>query len=149
MNELKKVKMKQERKVVSGYRSLMMSKHYISLCLIVSFFLVSYYGYAPSPIYILLIFYLLPPIIENSLKEYIGKRKDNFISKLIAESPFYLTTLQKKYRFNKLNYVSNSMVYIIILLWFYNKYWGGTSPRYLFVIKYTYKSPTTTFVLPR
>jgi hypothetical protein len=113
--------MKSEIRAVSGYRALIISRNYISLLLgIVSLYL-GFIKYAVSSLYILLLLLALPPILRFALLDYSKKNPSRFIAGITKDIPFKLNFLKEKYKYTRLNYISNSISYlfalVLICLW--------------------------------
>jgi len=125
MNECDKATvMRKEIKIISNYRALLISKFFICICLIIASYIVGYFGYATSPVYILLIFMVLPPIFSFAFKDYSKKFNYNFLKNITEDAPFLLINMKRKYNYSRVGYVSNSITFIFTLLllclWKYN-----------------------------
>lgn len=116
--------MKKEIRSLSNYRSLQICKLFISVSLVIASFYVGLLDYAASPVYILLFYLVLPPLLSFILKDYNEKHNHPFLQSLIKDQPFLLNTLKKKYHYNKLNYTVNTISFFFVLfllcLWQYN-----------------------------
>jgi hypothetical protein len=77
-----------------------------------------------SPLYILILFHTLPPILIFALKDYAQKYKYPVLINATEDKPFLLNNLKRKYKYSKIKYITNSISYfitiILISLWQYN-----------------------------
>jgi hypothetical protein len=116
--------MKKEIRAVSNYKAMRISKYYISICLFLSAYVVGYFDYAASPVYILLVYLTLPSILAFAFQDYAKRYHNKFIAYATKEEPFLLNSLKQKYHYTRTGYTSNSIsfVFILILLctWLYN-----------------------------
>jgi len=123
MNQ-KALSMKKEIRIISKYRALIISKYYLFLLLILVSLYLGMINYAMSPLYIAIILYFLPMIVGFALKDYAKKYRHKILISIIEESPFLLNHMKSKYKYSKLNYISNAIAYVIALLlialWQYN-----------------------------
>jgi hypothetical protein len=127
MKDYKKIRtMNNEIKTISKYRALMIGKYYMTLCLILSFFILGYQNYTDIPVYILLFLYILPPVLSFALRDYIKRYNIKILQNISNITPFILSTLKKKYCYSRVNNISNSISFFIALillsLWQYNYY---------------------------
>jgi hypothetical protein len=115
MNE-KSLLMKNEIRIISIYRGLMLSKYYffgiLSMITIYLFIL----RLAPSSLYILITLAALPPILQSSLTDYTKTHKNRFFHKITEDYPFQLSRLKMKYKYTRLNYITNLTAYSIMIL---------------------------------
>lgn len=135
MNE-KALIMKTEIRSISGYRSLIISRISLSICLTASAFYVGILGYPSSPVYILLMLNLLPSILSYIFKDCAKKYKKPFFQYIIEDPVFNLRILKKKYHYSRLGYITNSLSFIIalILLIFWQYYCNTLQTLNLFII---------------
>lgn len=116
------ITMKNEIRAIAKFRSLIISRYFITLLLLIVSLYLGFIRYALSPFYILLALNVLPAILNNVFKEYACKSK--LLSDITKDQPFKLNYLKGKYKYSRLNYVSNSISYLITLLliglWQYN-----------------------------
>lgn len=114
--------MNNEIRVIARYRALIISRYFITLLLLIMSLYLGFIRYALSPFYILLALNVIPTILNNVFKEYTGKSK--LLMEITKEQTFKLIYLKGKYKYSRLNYVSNSIAYLITLLliclWQYN-----------------------------
>lgn len=120
----KAIVMKNEIRTLSKYRSLILSKYYLSITLgLISLYL-GVMRYSASSLYILLVLISLPSILTYMLSDLAKKSKYVFITKFNQDSPFLLSYLKRKYRYTKTKYIANSISYFITLillcLWYIN-----------------------------
>lgn len=113
MND-KAVDMKNEIRSIANLQALIISKRYISVALIAAAFYLSAMGEAVSSLYILLFLNLLPPILSYSFKNTTWRNK--WLQALIKEEPFRLNNLKIKYKYSRINYISNSIAYLFTML---------------------------------
>lgn len=105
-----------EIRSLSNYRALLLSKYYISvLLLIVSIYLVIK-KYPASSFYILIILYTFPAILNFALSDYAKKYKSKLLLRITKDIPFILQSLKNKYKYTQLNYISNSITYLLCML---------------------------------
>lgn len=117
MNEFDRAAvMRKEIRSISNYRALLISKYFISISLVISSFFVGYYGYAASPVYILLLFLVLPSILTFAFKDYSTRLENKILKNITKDNPFVLNSLKRKYSYSKVNFVSNSVIFFFILL---------------------------------
>jgi hypothetical protein len=114
--------MKREIRLIAKYRALIISKYFITLLLCIMSLYLGIMRYALSPFYILLVLNILPPVLNHVIREYSGKNR--LLSDIRKDQPFKLKLLKNKYKYTRLNYVSNSISYLSALLligmWQYN-----------------------------
>lgn len=124
MDQKKALQMKNEIKVVANFRILKIWKVYLMVFLIVSAFYVQYLGYAETPIYLLILLFLCPSIISYILKDLHRRFPHKILAFSIEEMPFILNTLKRRYQYERLSYLSDSITYLFILilicLWQFN-----------------------------
>jgi hypothetical protein len=118
--------MKNEIRAIAGYKALLISKFFICLCLALSAYYVGYIGYASSPVYILLVYFVLPSILSYAFKDYSGKLDHKFLKEITNNPPFLLNSLKRKYHYTRVNYVTNNISFFFILflicLWLSSMY---------------------------
>jgi len=123
MNENANI-MKKEIRAVSNYRALIISKYYLTALLGITSLYLGFLRYAMSPLYILLLLNILPPVLVIAFNDYGKKYNVKVLLSIIKDAPFQLRNLKMKYRYSKLHYVTNSASYlfalILIGLWQYN-----------------------------
>ena len=116
--------MKKEIRAVSNYRALIISKCYLTSVLGIASLYLGFLRYAMSPLYILLLLNILPPILVIAFHDYGKKYKVKVLLSITKDTPFQLSSLKKKYKYSKLSYVTNSVSYlfalILISLWQFN-----------------------------
>ncbi|MBE5966698.1 MAG: hypothetical protein E7255_06990 [Lachnospiraceae bacterium] len=130
--------MRKEIFKISAYRALIISRIYLSLCLAVSFFLLSLAGSTEAAFYILLILNLLPVLLSYLIKNAAVATQKVFFIALTKEPPFLLNNLKKKYKYTKLHHFTNSVSFtaalLLLLLWQYNYHTkGGIQKSLLFL----------------
>jgi len=108
--------MRKEIRIISNYRAVLISKFFIIICLAISSFFVGYYGYAASPIYILLLFLILPPILSFAFRDYSARFDNSFFKYIAKDTPFVLSSLKRKYSYTRVSYMSNSILFFFTLL---------------------------------
>jgi flagellar biosynthesis protein FliQ len=120
----KAIIMKQEIRAISNYRSLIFSKYYLSLFLGITTIYLGYLRYALSPLYILILLYIIPIILTTMFKDNADKSNNRYIRQLFDEPVFILDNLKHKYRYSKTVCIVNSISYFIanlfIGLWQYD-----------------------------
>jgi hypothetical protein len=123
MNE-KAIIMKKELRAVANYRALIISKNFLSFVLLIIALYLGIRRFPMSPLYILLFLNFLPAIFRFAANDYGMKSDNQYIKDLIKDETFLLSSLKAKYRYSRLNYVTNSVSYLIslilIALWQYN-----------------------------
>jgi hypothetical protein len=123
MNEKTKI-MNKEIHAIASHRALLISKRFLSFCLLITALYLGIRRFPVSPLYILLFLNALPIIFTFAAKDYNKKGQNNFLQNLVREDSFILGTLKSKYNYTKLNYVTNSISYLtaiaLIGLWQYN-----------------------------
>jgi hypothetical protein len=123
MNE-KAMTMKNEIRALANFRALLISKRYISFLLVLTSLYLGIMRYVMSPLYILIVFQVLPPIIAFTLKDYAQKYKYQLLINATNDKPFLLSHLKVKYKYSKVKYIANSISYvlavILISLWQYS-----------------------------
>ena len=106
--------LKRELWIVAKYRALIITRYLLLLFLISGTFIVSYFDYALSPLYILLLF--------SILKYY--SPKINWLSPYVKEPEFQLTTVKKKYDYKRIHYLSHFITFhfvlVLLFLWQFN-----------------------------
>ncbi|MHB8132416.1 MAG: hypothetical protein ACYDEX_25975 [Mobilitalea sp.] len=116
--------MKKEIRAVSNYRALIISKYYLTSVLGITSLYLGFLRYAMSPLYILLLLNILPPILVLAFLDYGEKYNVKVLLSITKDSPFQLRNLKTKYNYSKLRYVTNSVSFlfalILIGLWQFN-----------------------------
>lgn len=107
--------MDREIKVISSFRSLVLSRILLNIALIVSSVVLTFYGYRnPSPLYLLFILNVAPSIVAILLRSRFSGQKP------AVQFP----ALTKKYRYSLLAHMSTSItfyfIYLLILLWHFS-----------------------------
>lgn len=138
MNQ-KAILMKTEIRKVTSYHSLIICKKVTTLGLACSAYYVGYRGYFLSPLYILLLLNILPPIISFYIKEnYLSNNK---IQSIFKDTPFLLSQLKTKYQYTKIKYISNTVSYLftlfLLILWQYNYITLDRTPALLIHLPYS------------
>lgn len=157
----KSMLMKNEINIIAKHRALLLSKHYFTLVLSLISFYLGTMRLAVSSLYILIVLNALPPILHYAVKDYASKNTHKSLG-ITQETPFLLNSLKSKYKFSKLSYAANSIVYLImvilICLWQINYSYTdhlnvflrkipfltlitGLTLRFLFVVIYRIKLP--------
>lgn len=99
-----------EINTLSKYRSLILSKHFITATLLISVYYLTIHRYTLSPVSIALVLNVFPPILKSQLVEKFKK-----------EHVFKLKLLKKKVQYTRLDYIANLISFIftlfLILLW--------------------------------
>lgn len=135
MNETASV-MKNEIRMIAGYRALIISKYYFLLLLGMLGLFLAQKNLAASPLYVLLILSTLPPIISYALNDYAKKITHRLLIAATKDPQFKLKQLKSKYRYTRIKYVSNSVTYVfallLICLWQVN--YSNTMQAYPFLI---------------
>lgn len=107
----------------SLYRSLIITKYYLTASLIISFLLLVVAGYTESAFYILLALNTIPPILSYILRDYSKKNSNSYFYFFIEDNAFILDNLKAKYKYQKLKYITNLVSYLItlglLILWQY------------------------------
>lgn len=120
MNE-KSLLMRNEIRVISGYRALVLSKYYIITVLSLITIYLSVVRFAASSFYILITVVVFPPILKSAVKDYSKGHNNRFLTEFLLDKSFQLTALKKKYHYTRANHVINSVTYLItiflICLW--------------------------------
>ena len=128
--------MKREIRLISSYRSLMIGKYFLNLSLAFSIYQVVIHRLAISPLYILFLLNVLPPIITFCIIDYNHKHDNIKFKDFTYDRPFLLTTLKKKYNYHINLYLSNSISYlfslVLLVLWHIN-YFYISKPNYWIV----------------
>lgn len=125
VDEKKRLKMmRKEIRQIANFRALNISKYYMSICLAITFLLLSFAGFTESALYILLILNIMPAVLSYIIKDAATQGNRKFPKSMVEEQPFILRNLKRKYHYTKLNYITNQVSYtitmILLLLWQYN-----------------------------
>lgn len=127
--------MKNEIRVVSYHRALMISKWSLSFALLIVALDLGIRRFPISPLYILLLLNILPPILSAAIIDYSKKSQNKTILSIVKDDPFLLSSIKFKYKYTKLRYFTNSTSYLISLflisLWQYNYSQQYYLPDYL------------------
>lgn len=120
--------MKNEIQSIAKLRGLILSKRYITVSLGAAAFFLGALGLPVSPLYILLILNLIPPVLSYTLNNSASKSK--LLQSIRNDKPFQLNNIKVKYKYSKINDIANSIAYsitiILICLWQINyKYTGS------------------------
>ncbi len=107
--------MKKEIRAIASYRALIISKAVISLLLGIAASYLAYFRYPASPLYILLLLNVLPPILKFALQDYAKRYPSQLLASITQDSSFSLNYLKEKYKYSKAGYVSNSASYVTAL----------------------------------
>lgn len=120
----KAISMKREIRTISKYRALIISKYYFAFLLISTSLYLGLLKYAMSPLYIVIVLYSLPPILNSLIRDYTQKNNSKFLINIVTDEPFLLNNLKSKYNYSKLNSFTNGISFFIALLliglWQYN-----------------------------
>jgi hypothetical protein len=123
MNEKTKI-MNKEIHAIASHRALLISKRFLSFCLLIMALYLGFRRFPVSPLYILLFLNALPIIFTFAVNDYNKKDQNNFLQNLVREDSFLLGTLKSKYKYTKLSYIANSISYLTAIalmgLWQYN-----------------------------
>ena len=113
--------MKHEIWKVSNYRTLIFTTYYMSFYLIICTLYNGYMGYALSPFYILILLHIMPPILSHIIINISAQSNSIWFKNPLKNNPFLLTSLQRKYNFNKQDYIIRSFnfyfILFLIILW--------------------------------
>lgn len=116
--------MKKEIRLISQYHSLIISKYVITFCLFICSYFIGYWDYAMSPVYIVLLLNVFPPLLVYIFSQNIHKNSNKFYHELIIDTPFILSSLKKKYHYSREQYIANSISFLfsllLLILWQYN-----------------------------
>ena len=130
----KAFQMNQEIRAIAAYRALVISKYYIAILLAMLSLYLGYLKINMSSLYIIIVLLAFPPLITSGMRDY-SKKTSNVIMKLIQEEPFHLGELRKKYHYSRLDYLANSVVYLVtlllIMMWQFRNHIDPTLPDYL------------------
>jgi len=120
----KAYQMRKEIRLISKYKALGLSKNFMSICLVISTIYVSLQRYPVSPLYILFLLHVLPPILSFAIKDYANRYHNKILIYLSKENPFLLSALKRKYHYSRINDSSNTFSFyftlIMLILWQYN-----------------------------
>lgn len=108
--------MKKEIRLIAGYRALIISKYYLSILLGITTLYLAQKRYTVSSLYVLLFLDVLPQIVSFALKDYAKKLDHKILKTLTEDHEFKLKQLKSKYKYTKVNYLSNSVSYLLALL---------------------------------
>lgn len=108
--------MQNEIRLISKYRSLIISKYYLTLLLSLTSLFLGLMQLPVSPLYILLLLNVLPPILSLAIIDYSQKHNNKILCNITQENTFQLDTLKSKYKYSNMNYFSNSTTYLITIL---------------------------------
>lgn len=113
--------MKREIYVIANHKALMMSKYIMTFLLgLVSLYL-GYKKYAPLSLYILIVLNALPPILSYFYMDYSTNNPESSLVEGLKDAPFHLQLLKEKYKYTKLNHLTNTISYsaslLLMLLW--------------------------------
>lgn len=127
--------MKNEIRVVAYHRALLISKWSLSFVLLIVALYLGIQRLPMSPLYILLLLNILPPIFSTAIIDYSKKSQNKVLLSIVKDDPFLLNTIKAKYKYTKLRYFTNSASYLISLfligLWQYNYSQQYYLPDYL------------------
>lgn len=112
----KSLLMKHEIRNVSGYRALIVSKYYFITVLSLITIYLCILRLAASSLYILLSPVLLPSVLNYVIRDHAKKSHHKLWNEILQERPFCLSILKSKYGYSRLNYVSNSITYLVTIL---------------------------------
>jgi hypothetical protein len=118
--------MKQEIRSVSVHRALILTKYMINLSLLIISIYLFYKAYALIPMYIFIIYNIMPIFISNVVKDYIKKHPESQLSIHIDKKDFQLNQIVRKYKYTPLRSFSNTISFFIcilfLILWQYSYY---------------------------
>lgn len=115
-NNNKKGTIQSEIIKTSLYRSLIITKYYLTTFLAISFLLLAVAGYTESAFYILLSLNAIPPILSIILKDYSKKQPDSWLFSFMEDNAFILDNLKAKYSYLKIKHITNFVSYLITLV---------------------------------
>ncbi len=134
MNE-KAMIMKKEIRQLSQYRSLIISRHFLTLILSITTIAFVTGNYNMAPLYTVILLNIFPPVLEYAISDNIKNAKLPFLIALAKEETFLLSHLKKKYQYSRVKYLSNSVTFLIAMLflalWQYNFSTKALVPPYL------------------
>ncbi len=134
MNEKASV-MKKEIRAIASYQALMISRWFLSSALLITTLYLGILRFPVTPLYILLFLNTLPAIISYAVIDYSRKSQNILLQNIRKDDSFLLGTIKKKYNYTKLRYTSNSVSYLVAIvfigLWQYNYSSYYYIPRYL------------------
>lgn len=116
--------MKREVRSIASYRALIFGKYFLTILLGALSLYLGLKRYPMSPLYILIILSILPPILVYALKDYSKKSSIPILTAIVHEPEYKLTHLRDKYHYSRISYIANSISYLfallLICLWQYN-----------------------------
>lgn len=134
MND-KAIMMKKEIRLLSQYRSLMISRHFLTLILSVIAIGFSFFHYNMAPLYTVILLNAFPPVLTYAIRDNIKNARNPLLIAVAKDETFLLEHLRKRYRYSRLSYLSNSITFLIAILfmalWQYNFSTKAPVPHYL------------------
>ena len=134
MNE-KAIIMKKEIRLLSQYRSLIISRHFLTLILSITAIGFALFNYNMAPLYTVILLNAFPPILTYAILDNVKNAKKPLLTAVAKEETFLLEHLKKRYRYSRVNYLSNSVTFLIAMLflalWQYNFSTMALVPTYL------------------
>ncbi len=120
----KAIIMKKEIRLLSQYRSLIISRNFLTLILSVTAIGFSFFHYNMAPLYTVILLNAFPPILTYAIQDNVKNARYPFLITVAKEETFLLEHLKKRYRYSRLKYLSNSITFLIAMLflalWQYN-----------------------------
>ncbi len=127
--------MKREIRTLAQYRSLMISRHFLTVLLSITAFWFAIFNYNMAPLYTVLLLNAFPPVLSYAISDYAKKTKLPLLISITKEDPFLLNNLKKRYHYSRIKHLSNSVTYLIAMLflalWQYNFSTKAVIPFYL------------------
>lgn len=127
--------MKKEIRLLSQYRSLIISRHFLTLILSITALGFSLFRYNLAPLYTVILLNAFPPVLAFAISDTGKKTSKPLLIAITKEESFLLEHLKQRYRYSRLNYLSNSITYLIAILflalWQYNFSTTSPVPPYL------------------
>lgn len=134
MND-KAIIMKKEIRLLSQYRSLIISRHFLTLILSITAMVFSFFRYNLAPLYTVIVLNAFPPFLTFAISDYSKNARKPLLIAITKDESFLLEHLKKRYRYSRLNYLANSLTYLIAMfflaLWQYNFSTTSPVPPYL------------------
>ncbi len=134
MND-KAIAMKKEIRLLAGYRSLIISRYFLTLILSITAICFSILNYNMAPLYTVILLNAFPPVLSYAISDSLKNGKLPFLFNVTKDESFHLEHLRKRYRYSRIKYMSNSIIFLIAMiflaLWQYNFSTKALVPYYL------------------
>ncbi len=127
--------MKKEIHLLSKYRSLMISRYFLTLVLSIIAIVFAFFKYNMAPLYTVILLNAFPPVLSYIITDYIKKTKHPLLIEFTKEEAFLLINLKMSYRYSRMKHLTNSVTFLIAMvflaLWQYSFSTWAVIPSYL------------------